>query len=74
MAWIRETDEKAQRRPADIALLAVAGVLAVLTGMWAQTQSSVNVNLFNTLNSLSGNMVGLSKGIYALGSVWAASA
>ena len=74
MAWIRDTDEKAQRRPADIALLVVAGILAVLTGMWAQTQSSVNVNLFNTLNSLSGNTVGLAKGVYALGSIWAALA
>ena len=74
MAWIRDTDEKAQRRPADIALLVVAGILAVLTGLWAQTQSSVNVNLFNTLNSLSGNTVGLAKGVYALGSIWAALA
>ena len=46
MAWIRDTDEKAQRRPADIALLGVAGLAAVLAGMWAQTQSSVNANLF----------------------------
>ena len=43
-------------------------------GIWAQTQSSVNVNLFNTLNDLSGNMVGLAKGVYALGSIWAALA
>ena len=74
MAWIRDTDEKAQRRPADIALLVVAGIAAVLTGMWAQTQSSVNANLFNTLNDLSGNMVGLAKAVYALGSIWAALA
>jgi len=71
MAWIRDTDEKAQRRPADIALLVVSGIAAVLAGLWAQTQSSVNVNLFRTLNDLSGNMVGLAKGIYALGSIWA---
>ena len=48
------------------------GSLALLTGMWAQTQSSVNVNLFNTLNDLVGNMVGLAEGVYALGSIWAA--
>ena len=72
MAWIRETDEQATRRPSDIALLVVAGILAVLTGMWSQTQSTVNANLFNTLNDLSGNMVGLAEGIYALGSIWAA--
>jgi glycosyltransferase 2 family protein len=74
VAWIRETDEKAQRRPADIALLVVAGLAAVFAGLWAQTQSSVNLNLFKTLNDLSGNMVGLAKGIYALGSIWAALA
>ena len=45
MAWIRDTDEQAQRRPADIALLIVAGVTAALAGMWAQTQSAVDLNL-----------------------------
>ena len=44
---------------------------ALLVGFWAQTQSTVNVNLFRTLNDLSGNMVGLAKGVYALGSIWA---
>ena len=59
------------RRPSDIAMLVVASVLAVLAGLWAQTESSVNVNLFRTFNDLSGNMEGLAKGIYALGSIWA---
>jgi uncharacterized membrane protein YbhN (UPF0104 family)/membrane-associated phospholipid phosphatase len=69
--WVRDTDERARRRPADIALLVVSAILALLVGFWAQTQSSVNVNLFRTLNDLSGNMVGLAKGVYALGSIWA---
>ncbi len=71
VSWIRDTDERARRRPADIALLVVSALLALLVGFWAQTQSSVNVNLFRTLNDLSGNMVGLAKGVYALGSIWA---
>ena len=71
MGWIRDTDEQAERRPTDIAMLVVAGIAALLAGMWAQTQSSVNVNLFRTLNDLAGNMVGLAKAIYALGSIWA---
>jgi uncharacterized membrane protein YbhN (UPF0104 family) len=71
MTWIRDTDERARRRPADLALLVVSAVLALLVGFWAQTQSTVNVNLFRALNDLSGNMVGLAKGIYALGSIWA---
>jgi uncharacterized membrane protein YbhN (UPF0104 family)/membrane-associated phospholipid phosphatase len=70
-SWIRDTDEPARRRPADLALLVVASVAALLVGFWAQTQSSVNLNLFRTLNDLSGNMVGLAKAVYALGSIWA---
>src|SRR6476620_5154588 len=55
-------------------MLVVAGILAVLVGLWAQTESTVNTNLFATVNDLSGNMVGLAKAIYALGSIWAALA
>lgn len=71
MTWIRDADEKARRRPSDIALLVVSAILALLVGFWAQTESSVNLNLFRTLNDLSGNMVGLAKAVYALGSIWA---
>lgn len=71
MTWIRDTDERARRRPADIALLVVSAILALLVGFWAQTESSVNLNLFRTLNDLAGNMVGLAEAIYALGSIWA---
>jgi uncharacterized membrane protein YbhN (UPF0104 family)/membrane-associated phospholipid phosphatase len=71
VTWIRDTDERALRRPSDLALLVVSAVLALLAGFWAQTQSTVDVNLFRTLNDLAGNMVGLAKGIYALGSIWA---
>jgi uncharacterized membrane protein YbhN (UPF0104 family) len=71
VSWIRDTDEKAERRPSDIALLVVAAILALLVGIWAQTESTVNLNLFRTLNQLSGNMVGLAKAVYALGSIWA---
>ncbi len=70
VSWIRDTDEKARRRPADVALLVVS-VAALFCGMWAQTQSTVNVNLFRALNDLSGNMVGIAKAMYALGSIWA---
>ncbi len=72
MAWIRDTDEHAPRRPSDLVLLLVAGTLTVLAGLWAQAQSVLNVNLFNTLNDLAGNMVGLAEAVYALGSVWTA--
>jgi uncharacterized membrane protein YbhN (UPF0104 family)/membrane-associated phospholipid phosphatase len=71
MTWIRDTDEHAERRSSDLVLFMVSAVLALLVGFWAQTQSTVNVNLFRTLNDLSGNMVGLAKAVYALGSIWA---
>jgi uncharacterized membrane protein YbhN (UPF0104 family)/membrane-associated phospholipid phosphatase len=71
MTWVRDTDEPARRRPSDLGMLIASAVLAVMTGFWAQTTSTVNVNLFRTLNDLSGNMVGLMKAIYALGSIWA---
>jgi hypothetical protein len=74
VAWIRDTDETAQRQPADLALLGVAAIAVLLTGLWAQTESNVNLNLFKTLNDLSGNMEGLAEAIYALGSIWAALA
>jgi uncharacterized membrane protein YbhN (UPF0104 family)/membrane-associated phospholipid phosphatase len=70
-SWIRDTDEPARRRPSDITLLVVSAVLALLAGFWAQTTSTINLNLFRALNDLSGNMVGLMKACYALGSIWA---
>ena len=39
--------------------------------MWAQTQSSIDGNLFATLNDLGGDLVDVAKGVYALGSIWA---
>jgi uncharacterized membrane protein YbhN (UPF0104 family)/membrane-associated phospholipid phosphatase len=71
VGWIRDTDETPERRPADIAMLIVAAIVVVLAGMWAQTQSELDANLFHTVNGLAGNMVGLVKAIYALGSIWA---
>jgi uncharacterized membrane protein YbhN (UPF0104 family)/membrane-associated phospholipid phosphatase len=71
VGWIRDTNETPERRPTDIGMLVVATLLVVLAGMWAQTQSSLDVNLFHTLNSMAGNMAGLVEAFYALGSIWA---
>jgi uncharacterized membrane protein YbhN (UPF0104 family) len=70
MSWIRDTDPHPRRRPSDVALLVVSSISALMVGFWAQTESTVNLNLFRTLNDLSGNMVGLAKALYALGSIW----
>ena len=73
MAWIRDTDEKAQRRPADIALLVVAGDRWRCSRACGRRRSRASTSTSSTRStSLSGNMVGLAKGVYALGSIWAA--
>jgi uncharacterized membrane protein YbhN (UPF0104 family) len=74
MSWIRNTTEPAERRSLDIARLVVCGVGVVVFGVWAQTQSQIDVTFFETLNSLAGNMVGFGKALFALGSPWAALA
>jgi uncharacterized membrane protein YbhN (UPF0104 family)/membrane-associated phospholipid phosphatase len=71
MAWIRNTAEPTERRPVDIARLVFCGVSVVVLGVWAQSQSAVDVNLFDTINGLGDNMVGVAKALYALGSIWA---
>jgi uncharacterized membrane protein YbhN (UPF0104 family)/membrane-associated phospholipid phosphatase/tRNA A-37 threonylcarbamoyl transferase component Bud32 len=71
MQWIRKTTEPGERRPLDVGRLVVCGTFFVLIGIWAQSQSSIDLNFFESINSLSGNMVGVAKAVYALGSVWA---
>jgi len=58
----------------DVARLIVCAVSVVVLGVWAQSQSSIDVNFFQPINDLSSNMLGVAKGIYALGSIWAAIA
>ncbi|MET0895377.1 MAG: lysylphosphatidylglycerol synthase domain-containing protein, partial [Acidimicrobiia bacterium] len=70
MTWIRDTGEPVERRRTDLARLAITAVGVVLTGMWAQTQSNVNLNLFHVLNDLTDSFEGVAKVTYALGSVW----
>src|SRR5262245_64890309 len=74
MQWIRKTAEPAERRPVDIGRLVVCGTVFVLPGIWSQSQSSIDLNFFHPINNLAGNMVGVGKAVYALGSVWAAIA
>src|SRR5215211_6458248 len=74
MSWIRNTTEPAGRRPLDVARLILCGLSVVVVGVWAQSQSTIDLDLFSTINNLAGNMVGLAKGPFALGSPWAALA
>ena len=74
MSWIRDTQEAGDRRPIDIWRLGFCGLTVILLGVWAQSQSSINVDLFTPINGLGDDMVGLAKAVYALGSIWAALA
>jgi uncharacterized membrane protein YbhN (UPF0104 family)/membrane-associated phospholipid phosphatase len=74
MPWIRNAAEPADRRPIDVARLVVGCVGVVVLGVWAQSQSSIDVNLFEPINQLGPNMLGLTKAVYALGSIWFAIA
>ena len=74
MSWIRNTQEAGDRRPIDIWRLGFCGLTVVLLGVWAQSQSAINVDLFTPINGLGDDMVGLAKAVYALGSIWAALA
>jgi uncharacterized membrane protein YbhN (UPF0104 family)/membrane-associated phospholipid phosphatase/tRNA A-37 threonylcarbamoyl transferase component Bud32 len=72
MSYVREITEPPERRPIDIWRLVVCGVAVVLLGVWAETQSTVNVDLFASVNGLGANMLGVAETVYALGSIWAA--
>ena len=75
MAWIRDTDEKAQRRPADIALLVVAGILAVLVGhVGADPVDRQRSTSSTRSTTCPGTWSAWPRRIYALGSIWAALA
>ena len=70
MAWVRDTDDRAERHAPDVVRLIAASIGVAVAGLWAQSQSSIDVNLFTTLNSLGSDLVDVGKGLYALGSIW----
>ena len=74
MSWIRNTQEAGERRPIDTWRLGFCGLTVVLLGVWAQSQSAINVDFFTPINGLGDDIVGLAKAVYALGSIWAALA
>jgi uncharacterized membrane protein YbhN (UPF0104 family)/membrane-associated phospholipid phosphatase len=71
MAWLRETDERFERRTPDAVRLVVAILGAVLAGMWAQTQSQLDTNLFQPVNALGNGLESYAKFFfYGFGSIW----
>ena len=70
MGWIRVTDEQPDRRPTDGLKLVAAGVSTVVVGVWAQSQSAVDVKLFRVINDSANNVNGAARAFYAFGSIW----
>jgi uncharacterized membrane protein YbhN (UPF0104 family)/membrane-associated phospholipid phosphatase len=50
-------------------VIGAAGVSVV--GLWAQSSSSIDTNLFRVINALPNGLDGAAKTLYALGSIWA---
>jgi uncharacterized membrane protein YbhN (UPF0104 family)/membrane-associated phospholipid phosphatase/tRNA A-37 threonylcarbamoyl transferase component Bud32 len=69
VAWIRNTGEPAERRPTDWAWLVAGTVGTIVAGLWAQTQSAIDLNVYQPVNDLSDFFDGPAKGILALGSI-----
>jgi undecaprenyl-diphosphatase len=74
VAWIRNTAEPPERRPTDIAWLVVGIIGTAVVGVWAQSQSSLQVSFFLPINDLTNDIDGAMKAVFALGSIWAALA
>lgn len=71
MAWLRETDERFERRTPDAVRLGFAVALLVLAGLWAQSQSQLDRNLFQVVNGLGDGFLGPAKFFYyGFGSIW----
>ena len=71
MAWLRETDERFERRTPDAVRLVIAVIGTVLAGMWAQTQSQIDTNLFQPINVLGNGLESYAKFFfYGFGSIW----
>jgi uncharacterized membrane protein YbhN (UPF0104 family)/membrane-associated phospholipid phosphatase len=70
MGWIRETDDTPDRRPTDVVKLIAAASGAVVVGVWAQSQSAVDIDLFRVVNQSADNFNGAARAAYALGSIW----
>ena len=71
MAWIRRTDEPPERRPVDLVRLVVGIVGVAIAGLWAQAESSLDSNIFETVNDFPNGLEGVADTLYALGSIFA---
>jgi uncharacterized membrane protein YbhN (UPF0104 family)/membrane-associated phospholipid phosphatase len=71
MAWIRRTDEPPERRPIDIVRVCGGALGVALAGLWAQSESSLDTDLFKVVNNFPNGLKGVADALYSLGSIWA---
>jgi uncharacterized membrane protein YbhN (UPF0104 family)/membrane-associated phospholipid phosphatase len=57
-------------RGGDVARLVVGALGVVMAGIWAQTSSRVDTNLFRVVNDLPDSLQGLADALVALGTIW----
>ena len=69
MAWIRNTGEPPERRPTDYFWLVVGAAGTAVVGLWAQSQTAVDLNIYQPINNLSDALDGPAKVFLALGSI-----
>jgi uncharacterized membrane protein YbhN (UPF0104 family) len=63
--------ELPERRPGDVARVVVAAIGALIVGIWAQSQSSVDTNLASVVNGIGDGLEGFADVLLALGTLWA---
>jgi uncharacterized membrane protein YbhN (UPF0104 family)/membrane-associated phospholipid phosphatase/tRNA A-37 threonylcarbamoyl transferase component Bud32 len=68
--WIRNTGEPPERRPTDYAWLVIGVVGTAVVGLWAQSQTAIDVNIYQPINDLSDALDGPAKVFLALGSIF----
>jgi uncharacterized membrane protein YbhN (UPF0104 family)/membrane-associated phospholipid phosphatase len=59
-----------EHRGGDVARLVIGALGVVMAGIWAQTASSVDTNLFTVVNDLPSSLEGLADALVALGTIW----
>jgi uncharacterized membrane protein YbhN (UPF0104 family)/membrane-associated phospholipid phosphatase len=59
-----------EHRGGDVARLLVGALGVLMAGIWAQTASNVDTNLFKVVNDLPSSLEGLADALVALGTIW----
>ncbi|MBV8160919.1 MAG: flippase-like domain-containing protein, partial [Acidimicrobiia bacterium] len=69
--WIRAAEDDRERRPGDVARVAVGVIGLLFAGLWAHAHAGGQSHIFELFNGLPPALEGFAKAVYALGSLWA---